>query len=356
MAFSQMSRNRLFLAFTWAFTLVFLGTTEASEQDRNLGPGFYYVEPPGMTYAGRLEDAQLTQQTGRICRMDRMGHMRTEVFVFKDKDDAPESLALDELTARLYFTSGKTRDGNKHPGKIQRLDTDGSGLQTIVTTDSMPCNLKLVYHPNQKMLYWIEGEDRNLIKRFNLNNRTGIETIVDASKYPCGADGTSKCLPVEDIAIDATKSDLYWTQGTRFTREPGSIRRLSLLLKPGETATNRTAVQILRTDMKWPRTIKYDRGTLYWVEEINGGMSGSNVMKMSMNGSAAAHEPEMLFHTPEAQQGQMIEDFAVDADRGLLWAFIGYMFSGFYGKNLKTGAVTLLRGTMAHSQSLAYTK
>jgi hypothetical protein len=352
MDFSQTLRNRLFLAFTWAFTLLLLETTKASEQDRNLGPGFYYVELPGMTYLGRLEDAILGRQTGRICRIGPDGHSRQEIFVFKDFDETPNSIAVDEATGRIYFSSGKSQDSNRHPGKIQRINTDGTDLKTIISTDALPSSLNLVQTTNRKMLYWVEGEDRNLIKRFNLNNKTGIETVVDTQKYSCGPN-ISKCSPVQDITVDTTNSDIYWTQSERFTLVPGSIRRLSLLMKPGETSVNRTGVQILLTNQPYPKTIQYVRGTLYWVDENS--YKGSNIKKLSVDGWEK-QDPEILLQTPAQLEGQIIDNFTVDIDSGTIWAFIGYTISNFYRANLKGGGVTALRMAMAHSQSLVHVR
>jgi hypothetical protein len=349
----QTLRNRLFLALSWVFTLWLLDITEASEQDKNLGPGLYYVELPGMTYFGRLEDAQIGQQTGRICRIGLNGHSREEIYVFKDKYETPDSLAVDEATGRIYFSSGKKQENNTYLGKIQRINTDGTDLKTIITTNALPSALNLVHHPNQKMLYWVEGVEGTLIRRYNVNNKTGIETLVDTQKYPCSVI-TPSCPPIQDITVDTMNSDIYWTQSLRFTLIPGSIHRLSLLMKPGETSVNRTGVQMVLKNQRYPKKMQYVNGTLYWTDEMDG-YKGSNVKRLSVVG-LGKQDPEILLQTPVQQEGQIIGDFTVNIDSGTIWASVGYTLTHLYSANLKGGGFSPLRMAMAHSQSLVYVK
>jgi hypothetical protein len=351
MDFSQALRNRLFFAVAWVFILTLLGIAEASELDNNLGPGLYYVEMPGTINVGRLEDSLFGQQTGRICRIGPDGRLRREIFVFKDFDETPDSIAVDEATRRIYFTSGKKQGNSSYLGKIQRINTDGTDLKTIISTDTLPFSLNLVQHPNQKMLYWVEGKDGNLIKRYNVNNRTGIETIVDTQKYPCSVN-TTDCPPIQDIAVDTKNMDIYWTQSRRWTRIPGSIHRLSLSMKPGETSVNRTGVQILLRKENYPHKMQYVRGTIYWVDQMDA-YKGYNLKRLSVDGWGEK-DPEILLRTPVEEEAQIISDFTVDIDRGTIWAFIGYTFSNLYRANVTGGEFTLLRRAMARSKSLVH--
>jgi hypothetical protein len=328
-----------------------LGIVEASEQDNYLGPGLYYVELPGMTYIGRLEDTKIGQQTGRICRIGTDGHSRREIYVFTDKDETPDSLAVDEAAGRIYFSSGKKQANNTYQGKIQRINTDGTDLKTIITTNALPSALNLVHHPNQKMLYWVDGVEGTVIKRYNLNNRTGTETIVDTQKYPCSV-VTSNCPPIQDIAVDTINSDIYWTQSLRFTRIPGSIHRLSLLMKPGETAVNRTGVQIVINHQRYPKKMQFVNGTLYWTDEMDD-YKGSNLKRLSV-ADWGKQMPERLLTTPVELEMQIIGDFTVNIDRSTIWANIGYTFTHLYSADLKEGGFRPLRQWMAHSQSLIY--
>jgi hypothetical protein len=346
-------RNRLFLVLSWVVAFWLLEMTEASEQDMNLGPGLYYVELPGMTYFGRLEDAQIGRQTGRICRIELNGHNRKEIYVFKDEEETPDSLAVDETTGRIYFSSGKKQGNNTYQGKIQRINTDGTDLKTIITTSALPSALRLVHHPNKKMLYWVEGVEGTLIRRYNINNRTGIETLVDTEKNPCSV-VTPKCPPIQDIAVDTENSDIYWTQSLRFTLIPGSIHRLSLLTKPGETSANRTGVQMVLKNQHYPKKMHYVNGTLYWTDEMHNN-KGSNLKRLSVL-DWGKKDPETLLQTPVQQEGQIIGDFTVNTDSSKIWANVGYTLTHLYSASLTGGGLSPLRMWMAHSQSLVYVK
>ena len=353
MGFPQNLHGGLFLALIWLFALQ-LKTAKATNQDKNLGPGIYYVEYPGTVYVGRPEDGKYGQQTGRICRIQADGYSREEIFVSPDSSEAPESIALDEASGRIYFSSSKKAADGKYHGKIQRINTDGTDLKTLLTLPNvLPASLKLVYHPNQKIIYWVEGESKEgyVIRRFNLNNRTEIETLIDTAKYPCPPDAI-RCSMVQDITVDPNKSELYWTQAQPYTDKFGSIHRLSLSMKSGETAVNRTGIQVLLKDQNGPKRMQYIRGTLYWIDQV-GLFKGSNIKRMNVD-DWGKQEPVVLFQTPTDHKEENINDFVVDADSGNIWIFVSGYFSHFYRASLKGGGFTSLRQWMAKSKSLVY--
>ncbi|KAF2668101.1 hypothetical protein BT63DRAFT_309340 [Microthyrium microscopicum] len=339
--------------------LSILGSVIASKQEDFYGPGFFYVELPGQTYFGRLEDVLLGRQTGRVCRIQLDGHQRREIYIFKDESEIPDSVAVDEGLGRIYFTSGRKQANNTWEGKIQQINTDGTDLRTIITTNSLPTALKLVEHPNKKMLYWVEGTEGlegqagHLIKRFNVNNRTEIETVIDTKRYACsiGVNATA-CPPVQDMAIDTRNMDIYWTQSLRWTLIPGSLHKLSLSMKPEETATNRSGVQMLLKDERHAKRIQYVDGSIYWVTESNSETQGSWIKRLGVE-DWGKKDPEVVAQVPKEQGYQIIDAFAVDARQETIWAMIGFTFSHFHKADLKGGGgFKLLRQWMAVSRSL----
>ena len=111
----------------------------------------------------------------------------------------PVGIAIDVRRGKLYWTTLQ--------GSIQRANTDGSNIQTLITGLDSPQDIAVDMVGDK--LYWIETQGR--IRQANLNGKN-IRTFVTSS-------GT-----LGNIVV--VGSNLYWTE--KITEELGKISRANL--------------------------------------------------------------------------------------------------------------------------------
>jgi hypothetical protein len=93
------------------------------------------------------------------------------------------------------------------------------------------------------------------------------ETLVDASQGdpPPGPDATKWCV---GIAIDAGRGQIYWTQKGPDDAGLGRIFRAGIEIPSGETAANRTDIEVLYDGLPEPIDLELDlkNRLLYWTD------------------------------------------------------------------------------------------
>ena len=102
--------------------------------------------------------------------------------------------------------------------------------------------------------------------RANLDG-SKIETLIDTSQGDPrpGADPNKWCV---GIAVDADAGRLYWSQKGGDNAGEGSILRANIDLPRGQTASNRTDIELLYDKLPEPIDLDLDLGSrwLYWTD------------------------------------------------------------------------------------------
>ena len=190
---------------------------------------------------GKLYWAEKTgDRTGRIRRVNLDG---LNVKLIKDLTSVPLDIALDTVGGKLYLTNSW--------GKIQRLNVDGSNLQSNLITDLQNPN-HLVLDAARGKVYWTEQTEKatGTLRRANLDG-TDIQLVKELTSAPHG------------IAVDAVNQKLYLTNSW------GKIQRLNV--------DGSNFQPNLITDLESPKGIAVDEVNrkLYWTE--NGGIRCANL-------------------------------------------------------------------------------
>ncbi len=131
------------------------------------------------------------RQQGKIQRADPDGSNIEDLvtgLIF------PTGIALDPAGGKMYWTTSST---------IQRANLDGSGVETLVTDLLIPQGIAV--DPGGGKMYWVNLGLIILfasVQRANLDG-SEVENLV-----------TRGVLLPADIAVNAARKKIYWTQGT----------------------------------------------------------------------------------------------------------------------------------------------
>ena len=139
-------------------------------------------------------------------------------------------------------------------GEIQRINLDGTNLQSLVTGLHEARDVALDIAGGK--MYWVDAGTHK-VQRANLDG-TNVEDLVNAQGRPFG------------IAVDTTNGKMYWS-----TWNPGKIRRANL---------DGTNVEDFVTGLSEPEDIDLDisGGKIYWTDTVTNkiqraNLDGSNV-------------------------------------------------------------------------------
>ncbi len=154
----------------------------------------------------------------------------------------PDGVVVDVEAGHIYWTNMGVP--SKNDGSIERVDLDGQNRVTIIGEGKTFTPKQLHLEKKSGKLYWCDREGMRVM-RANLDG-SNIETLVDTSKGDArpGADLTKWCV---GITVDPDRGQIYWTQKGPDDAGKGRIFRAKIDIPKGETATNRTDIE-LRTD------------------------------------------------------------------------------------------------------------
>jgi hypothetical protein len=243
---------------------------QSSSMAKAVGPQVYFLSQ------GRFSNKTKSMSSGYMARMSAEGGAVTTIL--SDLDHAPDGIAVDKAAGYIYFS-------NMRPGSIQRCNLDGDNIVTLVKGFRVGKQLQLVIEGSVKKLYWSDREGMKIM-RANVDG-TNVEILVDTSRDPCEQ---PECKHAVGIAVDTKNGWVYWSQKSRGGY--GSIKRVPVRFKEGESAKTRTDAQTVLKGLPEPIDLSWVEGYgLYWTDRGEGGVEGGNSvnsLKMSPEVMAGA--------------------------------------------------------------------
>ena len=213
--------------------------------------------PSAATRSGRLFLLELSGD--RIHSMNPDGTDRKTIVT---NCHLPDGIVVDAEAGHIYWTNMGVP--NLDDGSIERADLDGGNRRIIVPqgVTHTPKQIQLD-KPNGK-LYWCDREGMRVM-RSNLDG-SQIETLIETGRGDADRrDQTKWCV---GITIDPKRRQIYWTQKGPDNGEQGRILRAGLEIPKGETAANRSDVEVFFDHLPEPIDLELDvkNRVLYWTD------------------------------------------------------------------------------------------
>ena len=239
--------------------------------------------PLSKTAAARLIFLEASQ--GRIFSVNPDG---SDKKVLVSECRIPDGVAIDVEAGHLYWTNMGVP--NRNDGSIERVDLDGRNRRTIVPEGGTFTPKQLHLEKESGKLYWCDREGMRVM-RSNLDG-SAIETLVDSSQGDArpGKDQTKWCV---GITVDPERGKIYWTQKGPEKAGRGRIFRANIEIPRGQTATDRTDVEVFFDALPEPIDLELDpeKRVLYWTDRGDP-PRGNTVNRASIDAKPPA--PEIL--------------------------------------------------------------
>jgi DNA-binding beta-propeller fold protein YncE len=202
----------------------------------------------------------------------------------------PDGIVVDTAAGHIYWTNMGVPSQND--GSIERADIDGKNRTTIVPPAGTFTPKQLHLEKGSGKLYWCDREGMRVM-RCNLDG-SQLETLVqtDGGDPRPGPDQTKWCV---GITVDPKRGQFYWTQKGGDDAGVGRIFRANLEMPKGQTAANRTDVEVLFENLPEPIDLELDLESrvLYWTDRGDP-PRGNTVNRASIEGTGHDRVPEIV--------------------------------------------------------------
>jgi sugar lactone lactonase YvrE len=263
--------------------------------------------------AGRLFVLELSHN--RIQSMNPDGSDRKVIVT---DCELPDGIAVDVKAGLIYWTNmGSSLSAND--GSIERADIDGKNRKVIVPRGATFTPKQLQLDQKNGKLYWCDREGMRVM-RCNLDG-SQIETLVEAGRGDVDRrDQTRWCV---GITIDPQRKQIYWTQKGPTKGDQGRLLRAGLEIPKGETAANRSDIEVFFDRLPEPIDLELDlkNRVLYWTDRGDP-PRGNTVNRASIDAKPQA--PEIVIRHLMEGIGIALD---VPGDRMFVTDFAGSLYS-----------------------------
>jgi DNA-binding beta-propeller fold protein YncE len=173
-----------------------------------------------------------------------------------------DGIVVDVEARHIYWTNMGVPSLND--GSIERADIDGKNRKVIIPQGFTFTPKQIHLDKKNGKLYWCDREGMRVM-RSNLDG-SQIETLVEAGRGDTDRHDQTR-WPV-GITIDPERKQIYWTQKGPDNGEQGRIFRAGLEIPKGETAANRSDIEVFFDHLPEPIDLELDleNRVLYWTD------------------------------------------------------------------------------------------
>jgi hypothetical protein len=174
----------------------------------------------------------------------------------------PDGIVIDVEARHIYWTNMGIP--NLDDGSIERADLDGGNRRVIVPQGVTHTPKQIHLDKRNGKLYWCDREGMRVM-RSNLDG-SQVETLVETGRGDADRrDQTRWCV---GITIDPERQQIYWTQKGPDNGEVGRIFRAGLEIPKGETAADRSDIEVFFGHLPEPIDLELDleNRVLYWTD------------------------------------------------------------------------------------------
>ena len=275
--------------------------------------------------AGRLFVLELSGN--RVLSMKPNG---SDMKVLVSECRHPDGIVVDVAAGHIYWTNMGVPSLND--GSIERADLDGRNRRTIVPEGVTFTPKQIHLDKANGRLYWSDREGMRVM-RSRLDGSV-VETLVQTGQGEGDrGDLTRWCV---GITVDPRRGHIYWTQKGPDDAGLGKICRAGIEIPKGQTAANRTDIEVLFDGLPEPIDLELDLANrvLYWTDRGDP-PRGNTVNRVPIDApSRSVREPEIVLTHLMEGIGIALD---VPRDRMFMTDFAGSIYSSrLNGSDKKT--------------------
>ena len=253
----------------------------------------------------------------------------------------PDGIAVDADNGHIYWTNMGVPSRND--GSIERADLDGKNRTIIVPPGRTHTPKQLILDRPTGKLYW---GDREGMRVMCCNpDGSGLETLVQTGDGDEDRkDQTRWCI---GVAIDHGWNELWWTQKGPDNGGVGQLFRAPLKLRPGETPSGRTDVELIADRLPEPIDLEIADGWIYWTDRGDP-PRGNSVNRMRL---------EILEHDPgplEIISDHLMEGIGIALDVANDRMFITDLGGSIYSARLDGSDRKVIAAVQGNITGIAY--
>jgi hypothetical protein len=197
----------------------------------------------------------------------------------------PDGIVVDAGAGHIYWTNMGVP--NLDDGSIERADFDGGNRRVIVPQGVTHSPKQIHLDKAGGKLYWSDREGMRVM-RANLDG-SHVETLVETGRGDEERrDATRWCV---GITIDPKFRKIYWTQKGPDNGERGRLFRAGVEIPKGETAANRSDIEVFFDGLPEPIDLELDleNRVIYWTDRGDP-PRGNTVSRASIDAKPEAPE------------------------------------------------------------------
>jgi len=205
-------------------------------------------------------------------------------------------------------------DFSARNGGVHAVALDGSGARDVIPTGAITTGKQLV-SDGAGTLYWGDREGCR-VSRVRIDG-TGLTDLVVNTRDDSWL---QECV---GVVVDPARGHLYWTQKGPSNGGKGRIFRAGLEIPAGQTAANRTDIEVLWDGLPEPIDLEIEGDWLYWTDRGDP-PTGNTLNRAPIPArGATGGAPEILADGFHEAIG-----LAVDGDAGV--AYVGDLGGSIY--------------------------
>src|SRR3984885_7038955 len=243
-------------------------------------------------------------RSGTIYRVD-IPHGRVDTLYNKAGPE-PDGVVVEN--GIVYWTTMGTPtpdpsadDGFDFParnGGLHSVWLDGSGARDVIPTGTITTGKQLA-SDGAGTLYWGDREGSR-VSRVRIDGTGLMDLVVNTPD-------DTKLQECVGVAVDPARGSLYWTQKGPANGGKGRIFRAGLGIPAGQTAANRTDIEVLWNSLPEPIDLEIKGEWLYWTDRGDP-PTGNTLNRAPLPAAGASGRP------PEILAGGFHEDIGLALD------------------------------------------